>query len=145
MYKKIFVPVDGSSASHKALGEALKFAKSEGARVCLAHVYESFQATGTSGTVDLTNAFRDEGQLVLDEAGARAKAAGVAFDTRLVEVAGRRASRALVEAAQEWGADLVMMGTHGRSGFERLVLGSIAQGVVRRSRVPVTLVPADED
>lgn len=145
MYKKIFVPLDGSSASQMALGDALAFARALGARVCLAHVYESFRHTGPDGTVDLTQALRGEGQLLLDEAAARAEGSGVAFDTRLLEAGGRRAAAVIVDAAEDWGADLVMMGTHGRHGFERLVLGSVAEGVVRRSRVPVMLVPpADE-
>lgn len=144
MYRKIFVPLDGSKASQTALDEALKFAKSQGARVCLAHVYESFEHTSPDGKVDLTQALRAEGQLLLDEAAARARGAGVAFDTRLVEVAGRRTSAVLVDEAERWGADLVMMGTHGRHGFERLVLGSVAEGVVRRSPLPVTLVPVED-
>lgn len=145
MYQKIFVPVDGSRASQSALGEALRFAKAQAARICLAHVYESIQHTGTDGTVDLTRALREEGQHLLDEAAAQAGSAGVAFDTRLVNAAGRRIAGVLVEESASWGADLVMMGTHGRHGFERLILGSVAEGVVRRSRIPVMLLPGGDE
>ncbi len=144
MYKKLFVPIDGSSASKNALGEALAFAKSQKATVCLFHAYEGFKHTGPDGKVDLTQALKDEGQLLLDNAAAQAKTAGVKTETRLVDVKGHRTSRVLTKEAERWGADLILMGTHGRHGFERLVLGSVAEGVVRRSRLPVMLLPAGD-
>ena len=52
----------------------------------------------------------------------------------------RRIATAIVEEAAAWGADLIVIGTHGRRGFEHLVLGSVAEGVVRRATVPVLLI-----
>jgi nucleotide-binding universal stress UspA family protein len=66
----------------------------------------------------------------------------VEADTLLVDAAGRRIATAIVEEAARWGAELIVMGTHGRHGFEHLILGSVAEGVVRRAVTPVLLIRA---
>jgi nucleotide-binding universal stress UspA family protein len=141
MYKRILVPLDGSEASAATLKEALKFAKEQGARVCLTHVYERIKHVVTEGVIDLTPALRRQGEQLLAEALRQARKAGVKATAALVAAGSRRIPAAIVEQAVAEGADLIAMGTHGRKGFERLMLGSVAEGVARRATVPVLLLP----
>lgn len=141
MYKHIFVPLDGSKASAAALKEALGLAKEQGARVCLTHVYERIKHVVTEGVIDLTPALRRQGEQLLAEALRRARKAGVKATAKLVDADSRRIPAAIVEQAAAEGADLIVMGTHGRRGVERLILGSVAEGVARRTTVPVLLLP----
>ncbi|HXF67132.1 MAG TPA: universal stress protein [Burkholderiales bacterium] len=140
MYRSILVPVDGSAPSRAALAEALRLAKEQGARVRLAYVVEPVRHVVAEGVVDLTTAARREGEMILEQAAQEARAAGVEAQTALVEAADRRVPEAIVEEAAAAGADLIAMGTHGRRGIEHLLVGSVAEGVVRRSRVPVLLI-----
>ncbi len=142
MYRQMLVPVDGSEPSNRALEEALQLAKEQGARVRLVHVLEPLHHLVIEGYGDLVGAVRAEAERVLAEAAARAQAAGVEASTTLVKAGGRRVAAAIVDEAASWGADLIVMGTHGHRGFEHLVLGSVAEGVVRRASVPVLLVRA---
>jgi len=141
MYKRILVPVDGSQSSAAALTEALKLAKEQGARVCLVHVYERVKHVVTEGVVDLTPSLRRQGEQLLAEALRQAHKAGVKATVALVAAGSRRISAVIVEQATAERADLIAMGTHGRRGFERLILGSVAEGVARRATVPVLLLP----
>ncbi len=140
MYKRILVPLDGSAASAAALKEALKFAKEQGARVCLTHVYERIKHVVTEGVVDLTPTLRRQGEQLLADAASRARKAGVKATSALVEAGSRRIPAIIVEQAAAEGADLIAMGTHGRRGVERLLLGSVAEGVARRATVSVLLI-----
>jgi len=141
MYKRILVPVDGSQSSAAALTEALKLAKEQGARVCLVHVYERVKHVVTEGVVDLTPSLRRQGEQLLAEALRQAHKAGVKATVALAAAGSRRISAVIVEQATAERADLIAMGTHGRRGFERLILGSVAEGVARRATVPVLLLP----
>ena len=140
MYTNILIPIDGSEASSQALREALKLAKEQGARVCLTHVYEPMKHVVTESAVDLTPAIRRQGEALLNEALEHASNAGVAATTALVAAGGRRIPAAIVEQAVAANADLIAMGTHGRGGIERLILGSVAEGVARRAGIPVLLI-----
>jgi nucleotide-binding universal stress UspA family protein len=140
MYKKILVPTDGSEPSNAALQEALKFARMLGSAVRIAYVWEPMSYILLEGPVDLSTATRREGERILDGAAAKARDAGFAVETTLVEAADRRVPAAIAEEAVRSRCDLIVMGTHGRRGFEHLVLGSVAEGVVRRATVPVLLL-----
>jgi nucleotide-binding universal stress UspA family protein len=140
MYTHILVPVDGSEASTAALREALKLAKEQDAKVRLTHVFEPIRHVVTEGFVDITPAIRRQGEQILAEALTRAREAGVDATTTLVDVGNRRVPAAIVEEATAAGADLIAMGTHGRRGVERLLLGSVAEGVARRATVSVLLI-----
>ena len=72
-----------------------------------------------------------------------AREAGITVDTQLVEAFGGRAGEHILQAAQEWPADIIVCGTHGRRGLRRIVLGSDAEYLVRRSPVPILLVRAE--
>jgi nucleotide-binding universal stress UspA family protein len=144
MYKRILVPVDGSSASLQGLSEALSIAKGLNATVRVLHVVDEFVAAPSLGPglyyEESVKACREGGKLTLSEAAAFAHARGAEPETLLIDTIGRRAADVITEQAKEWGAELIVMGTHGRRGVRRLVLGSDAELVVRQSPVPVLLV-----
>lgn len=140
MFRRILIPVDGSAASDAALSEALKLAREQGATLRLVYICEPLQYILAEGPVDLSAEVRRQGELVIAAAASMAGKAAVAAETALVETADRRVAEAIVEEAIRWGADLIAMGTHGRRGFEHLILGSVAEGVARRATVPVLLL-----
>jgi len=140
MYTHILVPVDGSEASTAGLREALKLAREQGAKVRFTYVYEPISHVVAEGSIDLTPAIRRQGEQLLAEALTEARAAGVEATTALVAAGSRRVPTAIVEEATAAGADLIAMGTHGRRGVERFVLGSVAEGVARRATVSVLLI-----
>ncbi len=90
--------------------------------------------------VYITDILRNNGKKVLKKAEESAYKAGVMADSKMVEVIGGRISKYVLSQAEEWPADLIVMGTHGLRGIERLVMGSDAETVVRTSPVPVLLV-----
>ena len=150
MYQRILVPVDGSDTSNKALTAALQLARDAGGRVRLVHVLEELtyltgyeQFGGYSG--DLTRIMRDSGMQILDDAMAIAQAAGVEADTVLFDNLGERLAEAVAEAARQWKADLVVVGTHGRRGVGRMLLGSGAEQVIRLAPVPVLVIRAETE
>lgn len=146
MYKRILVPVDGSDVSTRALQEALRLAKDEQARVRIVHAVHEVPPPTGAAYVDY-DAYRqaamEEGRAILDKALTLARQAGLEPETKLAPVQTEGASGAIVEEARRWPADLIVMGTHGRSGLLHLLLGSVAEGVVRRAPTPVLLVRAE--
>jgi nucleotide-binding universal stress UspA family protein len=145
-YRKILVAVDGSGASNKGLREALRLAKEEGAQLLLLHVVNEYYAYAVPelglATADLAPALREGGEKILRRAAALATKAGARPKTLLRETIGGAASDLIVREAKKQRADLIVLGTHGRRGVRRMVLGSDAEQVVRSSPVPVLLVRA---
>ena len=143
-YKKILVAVDGSAAANKGLREALRLAKAEGAKLCILHVLDEFYAfagyDGLGPMQDLIPAFREGGKRILAKAKAAAAQARVPAQAVMREVVGGPAAGPIVREARKQRADLIVLGTHGRRGMRRLVLGSDAEQVVRTAPVPVLLV-----
>ena len=145
MYQRILVPVDGSATSEAGLDEAIKLAHLTGATVHLVHVLDLMPYAGGYDLVniyftDMTPFLREAGQKVLQAAQDRVKASGVKFEAKLLETFGGRVSELLLEETKAAAADLIVIGTHGRRGIGRLVLGSDAEQVLRQSPVPVLLV-----
>ena len=143
-YKRILVPVDGGSTSDKGLDEAAKLARGSGAQFLLLHIVDdtvAFSSPEGAGVNVVLDALRASGQEVLEKAAARARRARLQAKTVLVENFTGRVAEAIVEQAKRWRADLIVMGTHGRRGVNRLLLGSNAELVIRNSTVPVLLVP----
>lgn len=146
MYQRILVPVDGSPTSERALQEAVKVADHK-AHVCLLHVLEEIYLLDAEGYayIDLPaleNAVRQTGERLLAQAAGKVRDAGLIAETALVEAKGERIAHVIDGEAQQWQADLIVIGTHGRSGLSRLLLGSVAEGVVRGATAPVLLVRA---
>jgi nucleotide-binding universal stress UspA family protein len=143
-YRRILVAVDGSAAANKGLREALRLAKAQGAKLCILHVLDEFYAfagyDGLGAMQDLLPGFREGGERILAKAKALAAKARVPAQTVMREVVGGAAAGPIVREARKQRADLIVLGTHGRRGVRRMVLGSDAEQVVRSSRVPVLLV-----
>lgn len=140
MYRKILVPLDGSKVSTAALTEALRFAGGQGACLTLLFVCESMYHVLTEGPVDLTAAIRREGEIILSNAAAQAREARVEAEVALVDAGERRVAEVIIQEAERRGADLIAMGTHGRRGVQHLILGSVAEGVIRQATMPVLLL-----
>ena len=148
MYKRILVPVDGSDTSTKALVAALQMARDSGGAVCLVHVLEDLAqivAYDPYGAYpgDLTKVMRDSAQKLLAEAMAIAQSSGVPAQERLVEAAGQRLGEVVLHEAEGYKADLIVVGTHGRRGLGRVLLGSGAEQIIRMAPVPVLIVRAE--
>ena len=141
MYRKILVPVDGSAASESGLREAIKLAKSTGARLHIVHVVDEllFEPGFISREPydQLIESLRLNGKKILEETKSVARDAGVEFVTELIETVGGRVSSLILDAARQANADLIIMGTHGKRGIKRLLMGSDAEMVLRSSPVPV--------
>lgn len=149
MYKRILVPVDGSETSNKALVAALQLAREGGGSVRLAHVLEDLtylagyeQFGGYSG--DLLGIMQEAGNRILHDGLDIAKAAGVQADSVLFDKLGERLPEVIAGAAREWNADLIVLGTHGRRGVGRALLGSGAEQIIRQAPVPVLVVRSAE-
>jgi nucleotide-binding universal stress UspA family protein len=148
MYRRILVAVDGSGTSQLALAQGIELAKEPQARLRLVHVVDELAVNiGPAYTPnDFWRAARKAGERVLEEAKARALKAGVEPETKLLEIRTlgalvRRVASSIVAEAERWEADLIVIGTHGRRGLSKLVLGSTADGVLRTAGRPVLLIP----
>ena len=142
MYDRILIPTDGSVTARKAAREGLRLANDHGSRVTFLHVLENPLLAGYAAPEALpysANLYQDLKRAageILDEALELAKEAGVDARGELIE--NRRAADAILEHAEDH--DLVVMGTHGRKGFDRFVFGSVAELTLRRCPVPVLVV-----
>ncbi len=146
MYQRIMVPVDGSETSRKALQEAIKLAQVFKARLKLVHVVENariFDAEGMMDYATLRDIATKGGEQILARAKEMAEQAGIAAETALLESGGDRNENVIVSDAKQWLAELIVIGTHGRSGISRLLFGSVAEGVVRGATMPVLLIRGD--
>lgn len=149
MYKRILVPIDGSDTSNTALVAALQFARDFGGRVRLVHVVEELTYLNSHEHYDghadeLFKIMRETGAKIINDAMAIAQASGVEADYMLFESFGERLGDAVANAAKRWNADLIVVGTHGRRGLGRVLLGSGAEQIVRLAPVPVLVVRSQE-
>jgi nucleotide-binding universal stress UspA family protein len=148
MYRRILVPVDGSETATRGLQHAIGLARDQHATLRVLNVIDELSLTPFLDgypEVDmgkLLGGLRDMGRKAIDDGRALAVKADVVPETGLVESRGRPVSEAILEDARSFGADLIVMGTHGRRGLNRLLLGSDAERVLRESPVPVLLVRA---
>jgi nucleotide-binding universal stress UspA family protein len=141
MYKRILVPVDGSPTSIRGLDEAIGLAKQGGGSIRLMHVLDRVIFTGGETlTGDVFGLLREVGEQTLRRMKEHAAAAGVEVSTWLSEVQPGRVCDVVVEQAKAFDADLIVVGTHGRRGVSRLLVGSDAEQIVRMAPVPVLVV-----
>ncbi|HVC12632.1 MAG TPA: universal stress protein [Burkholderiales bacterium] len=146
MYEKILVAVDGSEIAQRALQEAIKLARQGNSRLRILHVVDESPLWQYPDGVGVNyetviERFRETGRQVGAEALKAARAAGVEAESALLELAGAgRVADVIVQDAKDWGAQLIVLGTHGRRGFAHLMLGSVAEGVSRAASTPVLLV-----
>ncbi|CAH0355893.1 universal stress protein [Aquabacterium sp. CECT 9606] len=150
MYQRILVPFDASATSTKGLEEAIQLATLSGGHIRLVHVVEVMKyATGFETCAayisEVIPVMKREGHAILDKGKHLAEKAGLTVDTLLLESMGSRVSDLVVQEARAWDADVIVLGTHGRRGVGRFLLGSDAEQVLRLSPVPVLLVRGGKD
>lgn len=143
-YQHIIVPVDGSKTSLKAVSQAADIAKAFGSKVtavCILTV-DPFFGVEFVDTHDIAEEYLNKARVGIQELLQHAKdlfaEKGVEVETKILE--GQVVHKELVHAVQELNADLVVMGSHGRKGFKKMVLGSVAQNLLGEIHVPVLIV-----
>ena len=144
--QKILCPTDFSAASDHALGEAVDLAKALGAKIKVIHVFQrpiGVALEGAPVTIEAAEQFLQQAHAelkkVLEDLRKDWQDKGVELEVELIE--GAPYSAIVEEAAQ---CDLVVMATHGRTGFQRFMLGSVAERVVRTSNCPVMTIPIEK-
>lgn len=140
MYQNILVPTDGSDGAMAALEHGLELAELSGATV---HALYAIDETESSGQIIGTDAgrvverFREEGEEAVDAAAEKARAAGIDVETEVTEGSPHEV---ILDYVEEHDVDLIVMSTHGRSGVSRFLLGSVTEGVLRATDVPVLTI-----
>ena len=147
MYKRILVPLDGSPTAERGALEAIRLATGQSATLFFLHVVDDFrmlvEMTSVRSYDEMLKGLRHYGLEVLAKARHAAEAAGVHRESLLREVTNERVAQVIIDQAKQHGCDLIVMGTHGRRGFNRIAMGSEAEQVARTSPVPVLLVRQD--
>ena len=142
MFDRILVPVDGSDVAHNAAENAIRVAARFDATLDVVHVLE-LGALPPGVDDDDADEFAHVGETALDDVATMAAEAGVDAVTTLLD-SPDPTHEAIVEYATDQGVDLVVLGTHGRTGLDRVVLGSVTERTLRESDVPVLSVHADD-
>lgn len=143
MFKHILVPVDGSPTSMLAVAKAVGLAKAFGSSVTALYVIDPYPFTGVGadfayGQSQYLSAATAEANAALEAVRQTMQEAGVTVELLLGE--GHAVHEGVVQALEKTGADLIVMGSHGRRGLEKLMLGSVAQRVLSAVHVPVLVV-----
>lgn len=145
MYSRILVPIDGSPTSDRALAEAGQLARLTGAQVRLLHIVDPVaHASGferpETYRQDVLPQARQAAQALLDRCREQLVGLGIAVDTQLLESMDASVARLVVGHAREWDASVIVLGTQGRRGIERMLMGSDAEQIARHASMPVLLV-----
>lgn len=143
MFKHILVPVDGSATSLSAVAKAAELAKAFGSEVTAVYVLDPYPFTGVGadfayGQAQYLSAATAEANKALEDVNKSMENSGVTVKTLIGE--GHAVHEGIVRVGENVGADLIVMGSHGRRGLEKLVLGSVAQRVLQSAHVPVLVV-----
>ncbi|MFC6753681.1 universal stress protein [Halorubrum tibetense] len=143
MYDEILVPTDGSPASDAAIEHAIDIAAQYGARLHALYVVDgAAYSTLEAGSEIVVEALQSEGETATRRVADAATDAGVESTTTVTT---GTAYRSIREYVDEHGIDMVVMGTHGRKGLDRYLLGSVTERVVRTADVPVLTVRQSTD
>jgi len=149
MFKQILVAIDGSPVGNRGLKAAMELASGHAADLTVIHVVDDLQSVSYIGDMGYVPAdyvdrvlddLRANGRKILAKAQSAARAAGVDVKALLVESKGGSIADAILAQARKLRADTIVLGTHGRRGLRRALMGSDAEAVLRDSRVPVLLV-----
>ena len=143
MFKHILVPVDGSDTSMLAVSKAAGLAKTFGSAVTAVYVVDPYPFTGVGadfayGQAQYINAATAEANTALEATRKAMADAGVPVTTVVGE--GHAVHDGILRALESTGADLIVMGSHGRRGIEALILGSVAQKVLTHASLPVMII-----
>ena len=142
-YQNILVPVDGSETSYAAVAQAAELAKAFGGKITVVQVlaldpYIAAEYISATQTNDLIERARTSVLKTLDEAAAKFSNLGIPVEAKLLE--GQVVHREIIREAETSKADLIVIGSHGRTGLKRLFLGSVAQSVLGEAHIPVLVV-----
>ena len=143
MYDRILYPTDGSEGAQAALEHAIDHALQYDASLHVLYVVEETLPAMEAGAPDVLEALEGHGKEVIEEARERAVDAGVG--SVQASVAAGSPYRRILKYVEESGIDLIVMGTHGRRGIDRYLLGSVAEKVVRTADCPVLTVRAENE
>lgn len=145
MYNHIIVAVDDSSTSAMGLDKAIELSRLNGARLEIVHAVDESIFSHITGTT-LGNkekalaALLAEGQDILDRAVATAKSQGISPESHLLSSESLHAADQIAKHVAHTGADLLVVGSHGRRGFQHMILGSVAEKLLRKVNVSVLVV-----
>lgn len=142
-YQNILVPVDGSETSYAAVTQAAELAKAFGGKITVVQVlaldpYIAAEYISATQTNDLIERARASVLKTLEEAAAKFSDLGIPVEAKLLE--GQVVHREVIREAETSKADLIVIGSHGRTGLKRLFLGSVAQSVLGEAHIPVLVV-----
>ena len=141
MYDRVLIPTDGSTASEGAIERAIDLANQYGATLHALYVVDAGTYSSLEAAADVVaDELRAEGTEAVEAIAARGADSGVAVETAVETGV---VHRAIVDYVDRQEIDLVVMGTHGRTGVGRFLLGSVAEKVIRTADVPVMTVRAD--
>ncbi|SDD63632.1 Nucleotide-binding universal stress protein, UspA family [Cupriavidus sp. YR651] len=148
MYQRILLAVDGGPSSELAISQAQYMARATNAEVKAIFVVDDSDLFFETSYIDPNDVLRgliSVGQQALASAARKLNEAGIRCITELIErpVAPGQISSTIVAQADEWSADLIVMGTHGRRGMKRLIMGSVSEGVIAKTNKPVLLVRSE--
>jgi len=144
LYKKILIATDGSEYTKKAIDYGIDIAINTGAKLQAIYVVDTgaYKSIPLSAPLEYAFSFlRKEGDIAIKYAADRAEAAGLEVEGIIAE--GHPADE-IIKYAEKNSIDLIVMGTLGKSGLDRFLLGSVADKVIRNSRIPVIAIPVKE-
>ncbi len=143
MFKKILLSVDGSSTSNQAIEKTMAMAEAFKSQVTVVSVIDDYAFTGVG--VDFAYGQTEYLQAATAEANATLNTVKQLFEARCIPVVsslveGHAVYKGILDTAQSTGADLIVMGSHGRQGLKKLILGSVAAQVLSHTHLPVMIV-----
>jgi nucleotide-binding universal stress UspA family protein len=143
MFQHILLPIDGSESATAAVDKAIAIAKAFGSAITPIYVIDPYPFTGVGtdfgyGQDQYLSAARADAAAAITAAQAQFDEAGITVEPRVVEA--HAVWRGILDTTHEIGADLIVMGSHGRRGLEKLVLGSVAQSVLARADISTLVV-----
>ncbi|WOE31374.1 MULTISPECIES: universal stress protein [unclassified Acinetobacter] len=142
-FNNILVPIDGSATAYSAVDKAVELAKAFNSKITVVQVltldpYIAAEYISASQTNELIERARKFILASLEEAKAKFAESGVTVETKLLE--GQVIHREITQAAEDIHADIIIMGSHGRTGLKKLFLGSVAQSVLSEGTTPVMII-----
>jgi nucleotide-binding universal stress UspA family protein len=145
MYKRIIVAVDGSETGDRALKEAVKFAGGSEAKLRIVHVVDDVSMSRDSKIIHTDRDLEEAHEAalgMLEKAVAAARESDVDAESKMLkrDKMNTQVADLIAAEAEQWPADLIVVGTHGRQGMRRLLLGSVAESIARVASKPVLLV-----
>ncbi|WP_255193679.1 universal stress protein [Natronobeatus ordinarius] len=140
MYRRILLPTDGGEATDDALEHAVDLAGQYDAELHVLYVVDASVVTGDIEVGTIVEEFESAGEHILEDVAERAHEAGLERDRITTKLARGTPHRTILEYTADQDVDLIVMGTHGRTGIGRYLLGSVTERVVRLADVPVVTV-----